>query len=323
MRTDILKNILLNNNYIILEVLQEIGAHHITFKENVRIQFGMPENKSGRSHCIFLDNFLTHKDYPNDITEDFISMVSRIKNIPKEYVNDYIMMFATGDIKSCPIEYVNNYKDKPLEEYDKKIVDTYEPCISEMFINDGIPPSTQTVFNIRYSELHTRILIPIYQKNKLVGIFGRYNSKNVDNDFIPKYFPILPYQKGKVLFPYDLNAEFIRKSKFCYLVESEKTPMLTYKWGWRNILALGGNAIKSHQVDLLKELGVEKVIIALDKGLTNGYVEYTSIRLKEHGFDVYYIDVDNIPYLPDKDCIFDLNDKDLIMKTIKKYIRRV
>ena len=99
--------------------------------------------------------------------------------------------------------------------------------------------------------------------------------------------------------------------------------MLTYKWGWRNILALGGNAIKSHQVDLLKELGVEKVIIALDKGLANGYVEYTSIRLKEHGFDVYYIDVDNIPYLPDKDCIFDLNDKDLIMKTIKKYIRRV
>lgn len=319
-----LKMLLANNSSIIEDVLSSLGAHHITIVEGKRVQFGMGDNRSGRAHCVFLDQFMTHKDYPNGITEDFIQMVARIKNIAYNMALNYILLFVTGDIKSSgDMNCINNYSDTPLEEYDISILETYPKIISELFMKDGIPPSVQSVFNIRFSDNYNRILIPIFQKGKFVGLFGRWNEKNVDNEFIPKYFPILPYQKGKVLFPYDLNAEHVKRAGFCYLVESEKTPMLAYKWGWRNILALGGNAIKSHQIDLLKELGINKVIVCLDKGLGEGFVEFTSIRLKEYGFDVYYIDVENIPYLPDKDSIFDLNDKDLIQETVKKYIRRV
>lgn len=318
-----LKTILVNNSNIMVEILQSLGAHSILLKDNKRIHFGMPENRGGRSHCIFVDKFLTHKDYPNDITEDFIDMVSRLKKVPYDYVCNYIMMFATGNIKYCPVDYEECIEDRPLEEYDIKILDTYPKIISELFLKDGIPPTTQSDFGIRFSETQNRILIPIHQKGKLVGIFGRYNQKNIDEEFIAKYLPILPYQKGKVLFPYDMNSEYVRKGKFCYLVESEKTPMLMYKYNWRNVFALGGNAVKAHQIELLKELGVERIILALDKGLTKGYVEYTAMRLKEHGFDVYYIDVESIPYLPNTDCIFDLDNKLLIEDTIRKYIRRV
>lgn len=320
-----LKMLLANNSSIIVEVLNILGAHHITVVDGKRIQFGMSENKSGRAHCIFLDNFLTHKDYPSEITEDFIQMVSRIKNTSYVSASNFILLFVTGNVSSS-LNYggfENTYKDRPLEEYDISILETYPKIISELFMNSGIPPSVQSVFGIRFSDSYNRVLIPIYQKGKLVGLFGRWNEREVDNEFIPKYFPILPYQKGKVLFPFDLNGEYIKKTKFCYLVESEKSPMLAYKWGWRNILALGGNAVKTHQIELLKELGVEKIILALDKGLGNGFVEFSATRLKEHGFDVYYIDVENIPYLPDKDSVFDLNDKYLIEKTIKNYIRRV
>lgn len=319
-----LKLLLANNSNIIAEVLVSLGAHHINVVEGKRVQFGMPENGSGRAHCIFLDHFMTHKDYPNGITEDFIQMVARIKNIDYTMASNYILLFVTGDIKpSGDSEYVNTYVDRPLEEYDNSILETYPKVISELFMKDGIPPSVQSVFGVRFSDTYNRILIPIHQKGKLVGLFGRWNEKHVDNEFIPKYFPILPYQKGKVLFPFDINSEHVKRAGFCYLVESEKTPMLAYKWGWRNIFALGGNATKSHQIELLKELGVKKVIVCLDKGLGAGFVEFTSLRLKEYGFDVYYIDVENIPYLPDKDSIFDLDDKDLIQKTIKEYIRRV
>lgn len=319
-----LKMLLANNSNIIVDVLNSLQAHHITVVEGKRIQFGMSDNKSGRAHCIFLDSFLTHKDYPNSITEDFIQMVSRVKGM--EYVNakNLIELFVVGDVKSCgDCDYCNSYVDKPLDVYDDSILNIYPKVVSELFMKDGIPPSVQSVFGVRFSDMYNRVLIPIHQKGKLVGLFGRWNEKEVDNEFIPKYFPILPYQKGKVLFPYDLNSEHIKRSQMCYLVESEKTPMLTYKWGWRNVLALGGNAVKSHQIELLKELGVKKVVLSLDKGLGKGFVEFSALRLKEYGFEVYYIDVERIPHLPDKDSVFDLDNKELIEQTIKEYIRKV
>ncbi|MGL4425990.1 MAG: hypothetical protein ACRCZ0_07010 [Cetobacterium sp.] len=320
-----LKMLLVNNSSVIVEVLNILGAHHISVVEGKRIQFGMNDNKSGRAHCIFLDLFLTHKDYPNSITEDFIQMVARIKGNSYVSATNFILLFVTGNV-CASIDGGDNgytYKDTPLEEYDDSILETYPRIISELFMNDGIPPSVQSKFGIRFSDSYNRVLIPIHQKGKFVGLFGRWNEKDVDNEFIAKYFPILPYQKGKVLFPYDINSEHVAKSKFCYLVESEKSPMLAYKWGWRNVFALGGNVVKSHQIDLLKELGVEKIVLALDKGLGEGFVEFSAIRLKECGFDVYYIDVENIPHLPDKDSVFDLDNKDLISQTIKDYIRRV
>ncbi|MGL5962636.1 MAG: hypothetical protein ACRCZ0_11905 [Cetobacterium sp.] len=267
---------------------------------------------------------MTHKDYPNNLTEDFVQMVCRLKKADSYTAISYINVFLTGDISfDNSNEDEHTYRDRPLEEYADKVAESYEKCVSELFLNDGIPAWVQNIFGIRFSEQYNRVLIPIYQKQRLVGIFGRYNEKEIENDFIPKYFPILPYQKGKVLFPFDINGDSIRKSKFCYLVESEKTTMLCYKYGWKNVLALGGNAIKTPQIELLKELGVEKVILSLDKGLGDGFVEFSAMRLAEFGFDVYYIDVEKIDHLPNTDCVFDLDDKGLIEKTIREYIKKV
>lgn len=321
-----LKLLLANNPCTISEILGLFGAHSINIINGKRIQFGLADNRSGRAHCIFLDPRLLHKDYPNGITEDFISMVGRLKQLSYGEAINLITLFLNGGMKSftagsssCPYQC----QDVPLIEYNLDILNTYPKIVSELFLNDGITASTQQKFGIRFSLEHNRVLIPIFQDNKLVGIFGRWNEKHFDEEFVAKYFPILPYQKGKVLFPWDLNKDSIKKSKFVYLVESEKTPMLVDKWGFRNVLALGGNTVKEKQIEMLKELGVEKIILALDKGLGDGFIEFASQRLKEYGFDVYYIDVDNIDYLPNKECVFDLNDKDLVLNTIKQYIRRV
>lgn len=325
MDIDYLKILLSKNPSIIVQVLNLFNAHHINVVNNRRVQFGFPENRSGRSHCIFLDQNLLHKDYPNAITEDFIKMVARLKNIRYREAMNIIMLFLNNGMENISVncDCVQHYEDKPLTVYDKSILDRYPQAISELFIKDGITPSTQIKFGIRFSSHHNRILIPIFQNDNFVGLFGRWNEKNFDEEFVAKYFPILPYQKGKILFPFDMNKDVIKRDKFVYLVESEKTPMLVDKWGFKNILALGGNCVKEHQVEMLKKLGVERVILALDKGLDGEYIEYSSSRLKEQGFDVYYIDANNIDYLPDKESVFDLNDKDLIISTIRKYIRKV
>lgn len=319
-----LKILLANNPYTIAEILKEFKAHNIHIIEGKRIQFGLPNNRSSRSHCIFLDKFLTHKDYPNGITEDFIGMVARLKKLSYPNAIKLISLFTNGGMKGVSKEDVDfEIPDLPLTEYNEAILELYPKTISELFVKDGITPSTQRDFGIRFSDEYNRILIPIFQNHKLVGLFGRWNEKKFDEEMIPKYLPILPYQKGKVLFPYDLNKDYVEKSKTVYLVESEKTPMLTYKWGLRNIFSLGGNCVKEHQVEMLKELGVERIILCLDKGLGKGFIEFSSTRLKEYGFKVYYVDVEKIDYLPDKECVFDLNDKDLVAETIKKYLREV
>lgn len=320
-----LKNVLFQNPNVIINILENLGAHHINLTEGKRIQFGLAENHSSRSHCIFLDNFLTHKDYPKNITEDFIKMVSRIKNVNINVAINYITLFFCGNIEYNGDNSILNEldSDKPLENYNKDILNHYPTVVSELFLNDGIPPSVQNIFGIRYSENYNRILIPIFQKNNLVGLFGRYNQKDIDDDYIAKYFPILKYQKGKVLFPYDINSEIVKASKYVFLVESEKTPMLTYKWGIRNIFALGGNVVKTHQIQLLKELNVKNIVLCLDKGLDEDMVQLSLIRLKEQGFNVAYVDSNNIPYLNNKDCIFDLNNIDLIKDTLKNFTKKV
>ncbi|MGL5647020.1 MAG: hypothetical protein ACRDDY_04150 [Clostridium sp.] len=315
------KFFLSRNIHVIQSILNEFGAHSILVSPDFkRMQFGLQGNKSGRAHCIYIDDALTHFDYPNGITEDFIKLVARLLNCDVKSAIAYIQIhmgnssFITEDNKNERI-----YEDKPLTEYDDSVLDSYQKCISELFIKDGIPPSVQSVFDIRYSERYNRVLIPIRQKGKLVGVFGRYNEKDITSEYIAKYLPTLAYQKGKVLFPFDVNSDYIRASKTVILVESEKTPMLCYKFGIRNVLALGGNSIKIPQIELLKELGVEKVCIALDKGLEIAYTQLMAIRLKDEGFKVGYVDVENIEYIQHKDCVFDLNNKELIIKTIKDY----
>lgn len=317
-----LKKILCSNSDIVLNLLESLNAHHINITENIRIQFGLQDNTSGRSHCIYLDEKMLHMDYPNAITEDIIQMVARLRDTDYTTAINYIGLFISGDIQ---INNDNNtiVKDVPLIDYDYNMLDLYPEIISELFIKDGIPVSVQRKFGIRFSEKYNRVLVPIIQNNKLVGIMGRYNQKKIDDFDIPKWFPILPYQRSKVLFPFDINKDYIIKTKTCFLVESEKTPMLCSKYNWNNILALGGNSVKTPQIELLKTLEVQNIILALDKGLGNGYIEYSASRLKEYGFNVFYIDVDNIDYLPDKECVFDLNDVILIEQTIKKFIRRV
>lgn len=315
-----LKVILANNSNIICDILNDLKAHHIHVVEGRRIQFGMPENRGNRAHCIFLDEHLTHKDYPNNIGEDFIQMIARLKNTTYSMAMNLILLYTNGGMKEVDCDsFSQETVQKSLISYNKAILDIYPKTISELFLEDGITADAQERFGIRYSDDYNRILIPIFQKNEFVGLFGRWNEKIFDKECIPKYLPILPYQKGKVLFPYDLNSKYVKMYKSVYLVESEKTPMLTYKWGIRNIFALGGNCIKDFQLELLKELEVEDVILCLDKGLEQDVRDFALIRLKENGFNVSYVDSDAIDYLPNKECVFDLNDKELICETVKKY----
>ena len=56
------------------------------------------------------------------------------------------------------------------------------------------------------------------------------------------------------------------KSKAVVVVESEKSVMQAFSFGYRNIVALGSSNFSERQLNLLLELGVTTVVYALDEG---------------------------------------------------------
>lgn len=152
------------------------------------------------------------------------------------------------------------------------------------WIEENISAKTQRKFNIRFDVEHNAIIIPQLDENgQLVGIRRRaLNEFDVERD--GKYKPIFAngqwYDANSSALLYGLfeNKENIKKSKQAIVFEAEKSVLQlnTFYNGSAPAVALYGSNISSYQVDLLRKLGVNELIVALDKEYQN-----------EHEYKIY------------------------------------
>lgn len=176
-------------------------------------------------------------------------------------------------------ELINKYYKpaKPAEPpkitiRDKNLLNEFYNLAHSNFLNDGITKPTMQKFNIKFDILNNRIIIPHYDKdNNLIAI----RCRNLDAEQIKhaKYMPI--YMHNELLsapsagyfYGLNFNLQNILKSKKVILVESEKAVMqLDSMFNGDGIaIALSGSSISIWQVEILKNLGVEEVILGLDK----------------------------------------------------------
>lgn len=162
---------------------------------------------------------------------------------------------------------------KPFKNIDESILREYYDFYHRSFYEDGISPATLEKFEIKYDILNYRVIIPHRNRDgKIIAI----RCRNLDEELVEsgrKYTPIV--HNGKLLsaptsqYFYGLyqNEDIIRMCKKVILVESEKAVM-QYETMFpdKNItLALSSSHLSDFQIEILKELGVEEVIIALDK----------------------------------------------------------
>lgn len=173
---------------------------------------------------------------------------------------------------------------------DPKILDRFYKMYHPAFYEDGIDIRTLNKFGIRYDILNKRIIIP--HLDELGGIVA-IRCRNLNEDLIAegkKYTPIIVDNKllsaKTSLYFYGLyyNQENIKRSKRVILLESEKAVMqLDSILGDNNIgLALSSSSLSLVQVELLKQLGVEEVIIALDKE----FEEYGTLEEKQYAMKI-------------------------------------
>lgn len=152
-----------------------------------------------------------------------------------------------------------------------------------LFLSDNINEETMKKFEIMYYEKSNRIVIPHrhFDTGELIGLKSRsLNFEDIDNGY--KYIPLkiqnvlYSYPTFQNLYGLYQNKETIKKVRKVILFESEKSVMQfeSYFPNHNFSVALCGSNISRQQVEMLINLGVQEVVIALDK-------EFTVLNTKE------------------------------------------
>ena len=173
--------------------------------------------------------------------------------------------------------FINKFKDKKeeilLKEYDEEVLNNFNHLYHHTWIEDNITRETMIKFGIRYDILNNRIIIPHYNiEKKLIGI----RCRNLNEEEVATGRKYMPITINKILYNYPthanlfglhINKEAIKKYKRVIIVESEKAVMQLYSFYGTECIAVAcsGSFISLYQIQLLKSLGVETVILALDK----------------------------------------------------------
>ncbi len=267
-----LKQHLIDNPDYVEEILSQL-FYNVKYYDSSKQWYMSWDDEDTSNHIRLRSNTLFYKDYKYNSNGDIFSL---LMEKTKSNLGKCLDMVAN---KSCFIAC--NYSDKvlpfggyfkklsksldpELPIYSEKEIEVYPEIISKMFLTDGISIHTQEKFNVRYDSESNRVVIPCYKNGKLIGAIGRYNA--FETGEIAKYLPILPYNKSKYIFGWDINYNYCF-NKTIILIESEKSVMKAHTLGFRNVLALGGNNISTIQKELIYKLNPEEIIVMFDKGL--------------------------------------------------------
>lgn len=267
-------------------VLEELGCKHIRLHNNTYYSCAFPfvesDNKNGM--LVYIDNLYVHSNTKNIKDKygnsDIVSLICYVKDmyftkalkwladilgldyykeeqeeIPEslQYTKMLIDM-SEGD------DFVNEIKLKPISE---KVLSYYKSYVNDMFYNDGISYSTQREFEIGF-DIHTqRYTIPIRDElGTLVGVKGRYYKKDSDEE---KYLYLEPCSKSQVLYGLYKTMEYIKEKNEVIVVESEKSVMVLWSQGIRNVVAIGGHDLSKTQVEKITRLGIKEIILCYDE----------------------------------------------------------
>lgn len=192
----------------------------------------------------------------------------------------------------------NNLKEQQeIQPYSSNILNCFEyNLIYEEWLEEGIDIKAIDRFRIGYYDYGKQITIPyFYMDGSLAGVRVRNLDKEM-SELMGKYHPItvqgVTYKfpsKNSFYGAYE-NKKDIMKTHRCILFEGEKSVLKICSWYEDSVgLGLLGMNFSIRQANILKELGVEEVIVALDKQYkqeeigdrkSEGYREYTNYLRK-------------------------------------------
>lgn len=310
---------------LVFNLLNNLPINSINISNN-KVRFDTIEHNS---HAYSLDlETLYYYNFRDGKKGNLIDLMS---DLLKEDRNSilytlYISLCLKGDILDFNSETVSNeyeYKLEFPESYDDDALKDYPNVISDLFLKDNIWITSQIHWGIKYDNRYKRIIIPVYQDEGLVGAIGRLNKSKIE-DYENKYMPILTYSKSKVLFGLDTYKDKIKQIKKVIIVESEKSVIKA--WQYRSkipVVAIGCSSISRTHIERLNLLGVDEIILALDKSIEDENVlknDLNKLNKYSNAKIIKFLDIDKCEDVGEKMCIFDLTDTKKIREIFKKHL---
>ena len=207
-------------------------------------------------------------------------LIMKVKEIPfKESVN-YI--YDTINSKHRPRQLFKKFKATPLDDVEveelppvKKqfLYEVFSKDIIQDWLDEGISIEAMNKFKIRYDRERDRVVIPHFRSDgKVIG----YRVRNLDERVAERYGKYIPlfygdecynHPLGSNLYGINISKENIMKYKKVVVFEGEKS-VLKYESFYPNknvSVAICGSNFSNTQKKMLLNLGVEEIVIALDK----------------------------------------------------------
>ena len=216
---------------------------------------------------------------------DIYGLIGKV--LDKEFFDSYmfVLTYFGYEYDNDEIDYSEKLDMSFFKRFETKKVETKLPKIKENILNlfynmyhiswikDGISKRSMNKFNIKLNIIDEQIVIPHYDiQSNLVGV----RCRNLKQDIVErgmKYMPIrhggvvYNHPTGSVLYGLNVNKEDINKTGKAILFESEKSVLqLDTMYPNCNIgVCVSGSSFSDRQLEILKQMDIEEVIIAFDK----------------------------------------------------------
>lgn len=232
---------------------------------------------------------------------DFIVQAYRTRGVKYSLSNAAIMLekiiqerlkdgFAIVEHKQPVIQEIEDDWHKTLTEYNIAVMDCFSRNKKYLKIweKEGISFDTMDKFGIKFDMIRNRMVIPIYDdKGVFIGAKVRnFNQEDIENG--RKYMPLIhnneiySYDRGKVLYGLNFNKRAIKAAKRAIIFEAEKSCLLYDSlYVGNKAVSIGGSNVSVYQVELLKKMGVETVVLALDN-------DYSLLPKEDGKYDKYF-----------------------------------
>lgn len=208
----------------------------------------------------------------------------------KEYIDEVSNELKDWNVFKKHKIQIAEKKTISLKEYNSDILQRFSYPRIIPWEREGISNEVCKRNLIGYYPGGEQITIPHFNiDEKLIGIRGRFLS-DIEANRYGKYRPL---SIGRTLYThplsmnlYNLNnsKENIKKSKIAIVFESEKSCLMYQSYySYENDISVAccGSSISSYQIDLLKSLGVNEIIIAFDRQFQEiGDEEFKRLKAK-------------------------------------------
>lgn len=266
---------------------------------------------------------------------DFIMNVYKTRGFKMEFIRAYNILdeIVSKRMKNgfAVIQTPKAHDTNKIEENWEEQLPVYNPHVLECFtqqprfldpwLSEDIDYDVMMEFGVHFDMVRNRIVFPVIDHiGRLVGIRVR-NFNQSDLDAGRKYMPLWHNEelyncpKMMVVYGYYQNRQVIRKLKEVIVFEAEKSVL---KYGscftMNKAVAVGGSAFSQYHGKILKDAGVETIVLAFDNDYSEEGDRFyglkkmlrEAVKVKEMGFKVELIYDWTGEYLGDKDAPIDL-----------------